>query len=96
MTSLFENNDLSVLDIENLRLHYAKTLKGWLDRYEENMDEVRRMFDDTFARTWRLYLAGSKGAFKVGSLQLFQILFTRSSFNEIPSTRARIYPNSHG
>ena len=96
MTSLFENNDLSVLDIENLRLHYAKTLKGWLDRYEENMDEVRRMFDDTFARAWRLYLAGSRGAFKAGSLQLFQILFTRSSFNEIPSTRARIYPNSHG
>ena len=45
MTSLFENSDLSVLDVENLRLHYAKTLKGWLDLYEENMDEVRRMFE---------------------------------------------------
>jgi len=96
MTSLFENSDLSVLDVENLRLHYAKTLKGWLDRYEKNMDEVRHMLDDTFVRAWHLYLAGSRGAFKAGSLQLFQILFTHSGFNEIPATRTRIYPNSHG
>ena len=96
MISLFENSDLSVLDVENLRLHYAKTLKGWLDRYEKNMDEVRRMLDDTFVRAWHLYLAGSRGAFKAGSLQLFQILFTHSGFNEIPATRTRIYPNSHG
>ena len=94
MVILFEDSDLSVLDVENLRLHYAKTLKGWLSRYEENVDEIRRMFDDTFVRAWRLYLAGSKSAFRVGSLQLFQILFTRSGFNEIPATRARIYPSN--
>lgn len=91
MMNLFEPNGLSVLDVENLRLHYAKTLEAWLERYEENVETIKEMFDDAFVRAWRLYLAGSKSAFRMGTLQLFQILFTRGGFNQIPATRARLY-----
>jgi cyclopropane-fatty-acyl-phospholipid synthase len=49
------------------------------------------MFDDSFARSWRLYLAGSIAAFESGDLQLFQILFTREANNDIPWTRAELY-----
>ncbi len=93
MMDLFEPNGLSVLDVENIRLHYAKTLQGWLDRYEQNVDHVRDMFDETFVRAWRLYLTGSIAAFVHGNLQLFQVLFARSGVNEIPWTRADIYPH---
>ena len=91
MMDIFEPNNLSVLDIENIRLHYAKTLAAWQQRYEENIEAVREMFDETFVRGWRLYLAGSQMAFVRGSLQLFQVLFTRSGMNEIPDTRAHVY-----
>jgi cyclopropane-fatty-acyl-phospholipid synthase len=49
------------------------------------------MFDPTFVRTWRLYLAGSLAAFRAGTLQLFQIVFTRAGCNRFPWTRESLY-----
>ena len=79
--------NLSVLDVENLRLHYASTLDHWRRRFESAADEVRRMFDESFVRAWRLYLAGSQAAFTTGTMQLFQVVFARGSSNAIPWTR---------
>ena len=67
MMDMFEPNKLSVLDVENIRLHYAKTLEWWLQRYEENVEAVRAMFDETFVRAWRLYLVGPIAAFLAGN-----------------------------
>ena len=91
MMDLFEPNDLSVLDVENIRLHYARTLEHWLERYEENVDKVRAMFDETFVRAWRLYLTGSIAAFTTGKLQLFQVLYARSGAKNVPWTRKHVY-----
>jgi cyclopropane-fatty-acyl-phospholipid synthase len=79
--------NLSVLDVENLRLHYEKTLDHWLRRFNDSADTVARMFDDTFVRAWRLYLSGSQVAFRTGSMQLFQIVFARGDSNRIPWLR---------
>ncbi len=83
--------DFSVLDVENLRLHYARTLVEWLQRFTTHEGTVGRMFDDRFVRTWRLYLAASAAAFTAGSLQLFQVLFARGSENDVPWSRAEVY-----
>ena len=91
MTDIFEPSGLSILDVENLRLHYAKTLRHWLDRFEASADRVAAMFDRRFVRTWRLYLAGSCAAFTAGGLQLFQVLFARPGLNAIPWTRTGLY-----
>lgn len=92
MMEIFEPWDLSVLDVENLRLHYARTCRDWLERYEAVTDQVREMFsDESFVRTWRLYLSGSIAAFNTGSLQLFQVLFTKQDNNDIPLTREYMY-----
>ena len=88
---LFEASGFSVLDVENIRLHYAETVKDWLIQYEENVEAVREMFDEAFVRAWRFYLAGSIMAFERGTLQLFQVVFTRSGMNQIPATRKHIY-----
>jgi cyclopropane-fatty-acyl-phospholipid synthase len=40
---------------------------------------------------WRLYLAGSIAAFRVGSMQLFQVAFAGSKCQSQPWTRARLY-----
>lgn len=92
MMHIFEPNHLSILDIENLRLHYAKTLQHWLERYQANEDQILSMMGREFVRTWRLYLAGSIAAFNVGELQLFQVVFSRSNNNELPWSRAHLYP----
>jgi cyclopropane-fatty-acyl-phospholipid synthase len=89
--AIFEPNGLSVLDVENLRLHYALTLRDWLQRYEQHFDEVCAMLDEPFARAWRLYLAGSMAAFTTGQLQLFQFLVTHEANNALPWSRAHLY-----
>ncbi len=91
MMNIFEPFDFSVLDVENLRLHYAETLKHWLRRFEQHSAKVNEMFDERFVRAWRLYLTGSIAAFKLGDLQLFQIVFSRGQHNDIPWSRAHIY-----
>ncbi len=91
MMNIFEPFDFSILDVENLRLHYARTLEDWLARYEGNVGQVQRMFDDKFVRAWRLYLAGSLTTFKTGGLQLFQVTFARGPNNQIPWTREHLY-----
>jgi len=91
MTQVLEPWGFSVLDVENLRLHYAQTLRHWLDRFNAAEEEVERMFDPTFVRAWRLYLAGSLAGFTTGWLQLFQIVFTRAGLNAVPWTRSRLY-----
>ncbi len=91
MMDLFEPWDLSVLDVENLRLHYARTLTHWLERFEASAERVREMFDEKFVRMWRLYLAGSIAAFTTGTLQLFQVVFAPRENNDVPLTRAHLY-----
>lgn len=95
MAQIFEPQGLSVLDVENLRLHYVKTLEHWLARFDRAADRVVGMFDERFARAWRLYLAGSVAAFATGELQLYQVLFNRPENNDVPLTRAYMYQN-HG
>jgi len=91
MSQIFEPSDLSVLDVENLRLHYAQTLRHWLSLYEAAGERVRSMFDEKFVRMWRLYLAGSVAAFSTGTLQLFQVVFATADNNDVPWTRAHLY-----
>jgi cyclopropane-fatty-acyl-phospholipid synthase len=92
MMQIFEPWDLSVIDVENIRLHYALTLRQWLARYESALDQVRARFDEFFVRMWRLYLAGSIAAFETGTMQLFQVLFTIQENNQLPLTREYMYP----
>lgn len=91
MTRIFEPYAFSILDVENLRLHYARTLRHWLERFERSADQIRQMFDDRFVRMWRLYLAGSLAAFSTGWMQLFQVTFNRTMCNDVPLTREHLY-----
>jgi cyclopropane-fatty-acyl-phospholipid synthase len=86
---VLEPQAFSVLDVENLRLHYAMTLEHWLRRFEASVAEIRAMFDEPFVRAWRLYLAGSKASFSTGWMQLFQVVFARGTTNAIPWTRVQ-------
>jgi len=66
---------MSVIDVENLRLHYAQTLAQWSERFAAAADQVRAVQGETFRRAWQLYLAGSQASFATGFMQLFQVVF---------------------
>lgn len=86
-----EPGEFAVLDVENLRAHYALTLSHWRQRYERAFDVVVERFGSEFARAWRLYLAGSEAAFHAGTLQLFQVLFAGRACAGLPWTREYLY-----
>ncbi len=94
MTEIFEPFAFSIQDVENLRLHYERTLQHWLERFDHHAEEVRQRFGERFERAWRLYLAGSIAAFRTGSLQLFQLVLTRPTDNQLPWTREYMYPGT--
>ena len=94
-TSIGEAGPFSVLDVENLRLHYAETLEDWLARYEANIDTVREMYGENFVRAWRLYLAGSIASFRANSLQLFQMVLAHPENNNVPRNRRHLYTTSN-
>ncbi len=72
-----ERSGLIVTDIEVLRLHYAKTLRHWRERFIASWDEVKRIQGERFCRMWEFYLAGSECAFRYQNLVVFQIQLTR-------------------
>lgn len=91
MMNLFEPHNLAVHDVENLRPHYAETLAHWLARFETVAGAVGRTFGEQFVRMWRIYLAASHCAFRVGSLQLYQVLFAPIGSETLPPTRRDLY-----
>lgn len=78
---------LEMLDCENLRPHYARTLWDWSDRLEAHLPEAAAILDREMEparagevlRAYRLYLAGCALAFQEGWTGLFQILLARPS-----------------
>ena len=87
-----ENNYCTV-DVESLRLHYAKTLLEWHKNFEDNIDEIATKFDEKFIRMWRMYLCSCAAAFNNNVTDLHQIVFTKGVNNELPLTRSHMYEN---
>jgi cyclopropane-fatty-acyl-phospholipid synthase len=73
-------------DIENLRLHYAKTLREWYKRVRANRDAVIAQYDERFYRMWIFYLSGATAAFEAGGMCNYQIQYIRNRHN-VPITR---------
>lgn len=96
MMAVFEPQQFSILDVENLRPHYARTCAMWLDNFEAVADEVADRYGEEFARMWRLYLAGSSAGFQSGSLQLYQVLFAPRGSHNVPWTRDYQYSGEPG
>lgn len=68
---------LELLDAENLRPHYARTLWAWSAALESQLDRARALTNEATVRAYRLYLAGSAMCFERGWLGLYQLLAAR-------------------
>lgn len=85
--SLMAEYNFNVLDVENLRNHYNKTLLCWEQNFKEHKEEIRAMFDDEFVRMWELYLCSCAATFHNGVIDLHQILVSKGVNNELPRVR---------
>ena len=89
-----EAKGLEILDVENLRRHYALTLDAWVERFERNWPSIHALdparFDERFRRIWRTYLYSCAEMFRSLNSQtdLFQIVFSKGN------VRAHGYPMS--
>lgn len=81
-----ERHALYVTDVEILRLHYAKTLRAWLDRFLANRDKAAKLYDERFCRMWEFYLAASETSFRYWGMNNFQIQFGHDQ-HYLPFTR---------
>ena len=68
-----EQNSLWVTDLEFLRVHYAKTLAHWEQRFQTNRAKVARMYDERFCRMWEFYLISAEMMFRTGSQLVFHM-----------------------
>ena len=82
----WEHNYLWVTDIENLRLHYSKTLVQWHQRFSKNRDKIAKIYDQRFCRMWEMYLIASEVAFRVQNITVLQIQLSRE-IDTLPITR---------
>lgn len=101
----FPDGDFHLLDVENLRYHYALTLDAWSANYERHLAQIRKLFDaphyrerwagpaeaERFIRMWRLYLRGAAAGFRAGTIELHQFLVSKGINNALPLTREDWY-----
>jgi cyclopropane-fatty-acyl-phospholipid synthase len=77
VVTAIESADLEVRDVENLREHYARTLREWVANLERSWDRAVELAGAGRARVWRLYMTGSALSFDVGRIGITQVLAVR-------------------
>jgi cyclopropane-fatty-acyl-phospholipid synthase len=89
-----ERAGLEILDVDGLRLHYARTCRQWVERLRARADEARALAGERIYRTWLLYLTCSAVAFEAGSIGLYQVLMRKHgdrAGGPAPRTREHLY-----
>ena len=97
-----EDSGLEIVDIENLRRHYALTLDVWAERFDRNWERIQALdpgkFNERFRRIWRSYLVGCAEMFRAPEerTHLFQIVFSKGNVTDgsYPMGRDFLYPGS--
>ena len=79
IVSAMQDNGLEVRHEENLREHYAQTLRAWVANLEEHWEESVREVGESRARVWRLYMAASRLGFDRDHIELHQVLGVRTA-----------------
>ena len=86
LMSAVEKTGLVLADMESLIYHYDKTLKAWLDRFMQNKEKAKYLYNKEFVRMWEFYLSSCSAAFKFRDLVVYQLQLVKS-FTAPPSNR---------
>ncbi len=85
--------NFEVRDVEDLREHYALTLRNWVRRLEEHHAEGIRLAGEVVFRTWRLYMSASVRLFETAQIGVHQTLLSKpdNGKSSLPMSRADLY-----
>lgn len=76
--SINNTGNLTLVDLKDIGLHYARTLAAWREQFNANLQEVMRLgFDERFIRKWNYYLSYCEGAFAMRNINVMQMVYTR-------------------
>ena len=76
--SINNTGDLTLVDLKDIGLDYARTLAAWSEEFNKQLAEVKKMgFDDTFIRKWNYYLNYCEAAFAMRNINAMQLVYTR-------------------
>ncbi|MCH4160689.1 class I SAM-dependent methyltransferase [Bifidobacterium sp.] len=82
------NVGFEVINQENLRQHYAITLKHWNENLQDRWDDAVKLVGEPKARLWGVYMAGSRFNFELNTIQIHQFLCIKPD----PETGTTTYP----
>ncbi len=83
-----ERGGLEVRDVHAMREHYVRTVDGWLENFDANLDRLTELVGAEVVRVWRLYLVGGSMAFRDGRMGVDQILMVRpGAAHRLPPVR---------
>ncbi len=97
--ALMARHGLEILDIENMRRHYALTLDAWARNFDRNWQAIHAidpaLYNERFRRTWRIYLHFCAEYFRITNavLRLYQITFSRGNTQSYPMDLGFLYKN---
>jgi cyclopropane-fatty-acyl-phospholipid synthase len=75
--AFLERGGLEVRDVHAMREHYVRTVDGWLQNFEANLDRLTELVGEEVVRVWRLYLVGGSMAFRDGRMGVDQVLMVK-------------------
>jgi len=92
-TGAIERSSLILTDLEVLRVHYARTLNHWSQRFAASRAAIAARLGERFCRMWEFYLQSSEMSFLWGDLVVFQAQISKS-LERLPLTRDYLYPDA--
>ena len=76
--SVAQATDMRLFDLEDITLHYPRTLRSWRERFFASIDAVRALgYPESFVRLWEYYLCYCEGAFLERYIGDVQMIFTK-------------------
>ncbi|MGP1718149.1 MAG: class I SAM-dependent methyltransferase [Methylophilus sp.] len=84
LTSMTRASDLRLVDLQDIGLHYATTLRLWRENFFANIDAVRQLgYSDTFIRMWDFYLSYCEGGFAECALGDVHLLLAKPGYRAL-------------
>jgi cyclopropane-fatty-acyl-phospholipid synthase len=90
---VMERAKLEIADVEGLRMHYAMTLRRWVERLERERSTALKYVNDATYRVWRLYMSACALQFESGEIGIYQVLANKRTAGkpDLPLTRRHLY-----
>ncbi|MES2591494.1 MAG: cyclopropane-fatty-acyl-phospholipid synthase family protein [Bacteroidota bacterium] len=73
-----KTSDMTMVDLKDMGLHYARTLSEWQQQFNQQLSEVKKMgFDERFIRKWNYYFHYCEAAFRTRNINVMQMVYSR-------------------